>query len=128
MQDGTVIPEERGPLLEVGAWLSHSGPAIFRTRPWFVQQEDTTPGFTDVRFTVSESAFYIIAVTRPNGELKTAAPVPLTAGDEVRMLGGSGGRLAWRVDGEGVLRVCVSDEELDRVNLPAWAFEVVYAR
>jgi alpha-L-fucosidase len=129
MQDGTVIPEEREPLLQVGAWLSKAGDAIYGTRPWFIQPADQTPGLTNVRFTTTASAFYILALERPtNGSLKTAAPVPIIPGDKVRLLGGSGTNLNWSVDeSSGVLSVDVSDDELDMVNLPAWAFEVVYA-
>ena len=125
MQDGTVIPEERGPLLEVGAGLNHSGNAIYNTRPWFVQPADTTAGLTDVRFTTTETAFYIIAVSRPSESLKTVAPVPVMEGDKIFLLGGSGTQLAWSIN-DGVLSVNVSDHELDMINLPAWAFEVVY--
>ncbi|KAJ3553679.1 hypothetical protein NM688_g3482 [Phlebia brevispora] len=126
MQDGTVIPEEREPLLEVGTWLNHSGAAIYNTRPWFIQPADTTAGLTDVRFTTTADAFYIIAISRPTGSLKTAAPIPITGGDHVVLLGGPGNPLSWSVADAGVLSVDVSDAELDMVNLPTWAFEITY--
>lgn len=126
MADGTVIPEEREPLLQVGQWLKHSGAAIYKTRPWFVQPQDSTSGLTDVRFTTTATSFYITAVSRPEGgRLQTAAPVPIKQGDRVRMLGGSGLDLPWSIN-EGVLSVEVSDDELDMVDLPAWAFEIIY--
>ena len=96
MADGTIIPEEREPLLQVGLWLSKSGKAIYNTRPWFIQPADQTPGLTNVRFTTTASAFYIIALSRPeNGILRTAAPVPILSGDKVSSLGGSGTELGW---------------------------------
>lgn len=126
MQNGTVIPEERGPLLEVGTWLKASGAAIYATRPWFIQPADTTAGLTDVRFTTTENAFYIIAISRPSGALATIAPIPIMDGDIITLLGGTGRPLSWTVDEGGALRVEVSEEELDMVNLLAWAFEVAY--
>ena len=127
MADGTIIPEEREPLLQVGLWLSKSGKAIYNTRPWFIQPADQTPGLTNVRFTTTASAFYIIALSRPeNGALRTAAPVPILTGDKVSLLGGTGTELGWNVDDKGVLNIEVSEEELDSINLPAWAFEVIY--
>ncbi|KAI0338361.1 glycoside hydrolase family 29 protein [Trametopsis cervina] len=127
MADGTVIPEEREPLLQVGAWLSKAGDAIYGTRPWFITPQDQTSGLTDVRFTTSPFAFYVIAISRPaNGTLQTAAPVPILPDDTVRLLGGSGQNLAWSVD-SGIFSIQISDDELDLVNLPAWAFEIEYA-
>ena len=126
MQDGTIIPEERGPLLEVGKWLNHSGSAIYGTRPWFVQSADSTSGFTDVRFTTTTDAFYIIAISRPAGSLDTAAPVPIIEGDQVTLLGGSGAHLAWSIDKKGILHIDVSDEDLNEIDLPAWAFQITY--
>ena len=101
--------------------------AIYNTRPWFIQPADQTPGLTNVRFTTTASAFYIIALSRPeNGALRTAAPVPILTGDKVSLLGGTGTELGWNVDDKGVLNIEVSEEELDSINLPAWAFEVIY--
>ncbi|OBZ73091.1 Alpha-L-fucosidase [Grifola frondosa] len=71
--DGTVIPEESGPLLQVGTWLRTSGDAIYSTRPWFVQSADSTQGIR----------------TPEGGVLNVKAPVPVLEGDTVRMLGGS---------------------------------------
>ena len=125
-EDGSVIPEESGPLLQVGQWLKAAGESIYGTRPWFIQPEDTSTGSTNVRFTTKPDAFYIIAISRPlNGALRTSAPVPIKEGDKVTLLGGSGDPLKWSIEG-GVLSVEVGEDELDKVTLPAWAFKVAY--
>jgi alpha-L-fucosidase len=112
------------PLLQVGAWLNTSGEAIYGTRTWWYQTQDIT--MTDVRFTTSKDAFYILAIARPTGGLKLTAPVPVTQGDKIVLLGGSGVPLNWSSQ-NGVFTVEVSDAELNKVSLPAWAFKVVYA-
>jgi alpha-L-fucosidase len=81
---------------------------------------------TNVRFTTTEDAFYILAISSPSGGLKVTAPVPLAPGDTVTLLGGSGTPLKWSID-NGVLTVDVSDQELNIVTLPAWAFKISYA-
>ncbi|THH10865.1 hypothetical protein EW146_g8237 [Bondarzewia mesenterica] len=124
--DGTVIPEMTTPLLEIGTWLNSSGEAIYGTRPWWIASGDSTPGFTDVRFTTKPDAFYIIALARPNGTLSTAAPVPITHGDKITMLGGTGRALNWTTSDDGIVSVSVHGEDLDSVQY-AWAFKVTYA-
>lgn len=123
-EDGTVIAAMTEPLLQVGTWLKTSGEAIYGTRPWWFQPQDTT--LTDVRFTTTTDAFYIIALSKPSGGLKVTAPVPIVSGDEVTLLGSSGDVLTWSSD-NGTLTVQISDEDLDKVTLPAWAFKISYA-
>ncbi|QRW24710.1 alpha-L-fucosidase [Rhizoctonia solani] len=91
---GEIIPEMTTPLLQAGQWLSHSGPAIYSTRYWSVGPADTT---YNLRFTTTPEAFYIIALSRPQGGiLKTLMPIPILEGDEVRLLGGSGKKWSGR--------------------------------
>lgn len=80
---------------------------------------------TDVRFTTTTDAFYIIAISKPTGGLKVTAPVPIASTDVVTLLGGSGDALTWNSD-NGVLTVAVGDDELNKVSLPAWAFKISY--
>lgn len=125
-EDGSVIPQEAEPLRQVGQWLRLAGESIYGTRPWFIQPEDTSEGSTNIRFTTKPDAFYIIAISRPtNGTLTTTAPVPIKEGDKVTLLGGSGVALRWSLS-DGVLTVEVGGNELDKIALPAWAFEVSY--
>lgn len=123
-EDGTIISQMTEPLLEVGTWLKNSGEAIYGTRPWWFQPQDST--LTDVRFTTTTDAFYIIAISKPTGGLEITAPVPIAPGDQVTLLGGSGHALTWSSD-NGKLTVQVSDDELNKLSLPAWAFKVAYA-
>lgn len=100
-----------------------SGEAIYNSRPWWFQSQDST--LTDVRFTTTVDAFYIIAISRPVAGLRVTAPVPIVSGDQVTLLGGFGTALRWSIQNK-TLAIEVSEEELDMVTLPAWAFKVSY--
>ncbi|KZV75904.1 glycoside hydrolase family 29 protein [Peniophora sp. CONT] len=125
--NGSVVPEMTQPLLAMGTWLKASGAAIYGTRPWWIANADQSDGHTNVRFTTSPDAFYIIALTEPSdGALTTPAPVPILANDTVTMLGGTGKALNWTVD-DGVLSIEVDSDELSKVQY-AWAFQVAYSQ
>jgi alpha-L-fucosidase len=81
--DGTIPEEVQQVLLEVGAWLSINGEAIYGTRPWRIYGEgptkvtggsfhDTdTAKYTaeDFRFTTKGDSLYVIGLGLPaNGE------------------------------------------------------------
>ncbi|CCO28341.1 alpha-L-fucosidase [Rhizoctonia solani AG-1 IB] len=119
---GQIIPEMTTPLLQAGQWLSHSGAAIYSTRYWSVGPADTT---YNLRFTTTPDAFYVIALSRPEGGvLRTRMRIPILEGDEVRLLGGSGKMLEWTREGEEVV-VQVGEDEVGLVEY-AWAFKVEY--
>lgn len=120
--DGLIIEHMTTPLLETGKWLAYSGEAIYSTKYWPIRPADTEH---NLRFTTTPSAFYILALSRPSGGLKTSAPVPILQGDVVTLLGGSGTQLNW-YQTDGMLIVDVGDEELDLVEY-AWAFKIQYA-
>ena len=106
--------------------MNASGAAIYGTRPWWIANADQSDGHTNVRFTTSPDAFYIIALTEPSdGALTTPAPVPIVANDTVTMLGGTGKALNWTVT-DGVLSINVDSDELAMIDY-AWAFEVKYS-
>ena len=115
------------PLLAMGTWLNASGASIYSTRPWWIANADSTPGYTNVRFTTTPDAFYIIALSEPSsGALTTPAPVPIAGNDTVTMLGGTGQALNWTVT-DGVLSIEVDSDELAMVEY-AWAFQVAYSQ
>ncbi|HEU4326361.1 MAG TPA: alpha-L-fucosidase [Roseiflexaceae bacterium] len=85
--DGSIPEAEQAILREIGAWLAHSGAAIYGTRPWRVSGEGPTqaaagaftdgapPAFTgaDIRFTSRPGAIYAICLGRPAPNLTIRA-------------------------------------------------------
>lgn len=81
--DGTIPPEARKVLLEIGAWLRVNGQAIYGSRPWLVYGEGPTASdanekmgsdaqsFTadDVRYTTHNGDLYAIVLGRPEKPL-----------------------------------------------------------
>lgn len=120
--DGIIIEPMMTPLLETGKWLAYSGEAIYSTMYWPITPADTD---NNLRFTTTPDAFYIIALTRPSGSLKTSKPVPILEGDVVTLLGGSGVVLGWRKEEQGLV-IDVGEDELELVE-SAWAFRIQYA-
>jgi alpha-L-fucosidase len=118
--DGTIPGQVRAVLLQMGAWLSTNGEAIYGSRPWLVYGEGPTKvtssamnsdkqEFTpaDIRFTTHNGALYAIALGWPaGGELRVHTlwkGNPYLSGPvcSVQLLG-SAGNLAWRQQGDGL--------------------------
>ncbi len=118
--DGTTDPEERRRLLEVGAWLTTNGQAIYGTRPTHLSGEGPTfvknwlavdknlPAFTseDVRFTAKGDTLYAVLMRRPSGTVHIQA---LRSGSGVFdgkiknvTLLGNPGKLTWIQDSLGL--------------------------
>jgi alpha-L-fucosidase len=76
--DGTIAPEIREVLLQIGAWLQTNGEAIYSTRPWVLYGEgptnaaqhgdETSHVYTaaDLRFTTKGDALYALGLARPS--------------------------------------------------------------
>ncbi|KAI1435815.1 glycoside hydrolase family 29 protein [Xylaria sp. CBS 124048] len=134
--DGTIVEAEVRNLKEAGRWIHGHGEAIFNTTVWFVRTEVVGDG-VDVRFTQTETAFYVLFLERPGveeGFIRVPAPVPILEGDVVSMVGvgvgeEGGEHLAWHVNGKGeesVLNVQVDDALLDKDDY-CWVFRIQYA-
>jgi alpha-L-fucosidase len=75
--DGTIAPEIRDVLLQIGAWLQTDGEAIYSTRPWVLYGEGPTNAAqhgdeaghvytpADLRFTTKGDALYALGLARP---------------------------------------------------------------
>ncbi|KAI0449924.1 glycoside hydrolase family 29 protein [Xylaria acuta] len=130
--DGTIVQAEVDSLREAGRWIRSHGEAIFNTTYWFVQSEVIGEGL-DVRFTQTDSAFYVLFLDKPvvdNGVVGVPAPLPILKGDEVSLLAVNGGRsLIWNVSGKGdqkTLNIKVEDALLDEDEF-CWVFKIKYA-
>ena len=62
--DGTIPEMQQKPLLELGAWLSRCGDAIYGTRPWQTAEGQLADG-TPVRFTARGDKVYAIIKSVP---------------------------------------------------------------
>ena len=137
--DGTIPPEARTVLLQIGEWLQTNGKAIYGSRPWLVFGEGPTrvtssalntdrQQFTaeDVRYTTHNGALYAIALGWPtSGDLLLRTlwqgtpylPGPVCS---VQLLGSSA-RLTWQQRSDG-LRIQLPHPQPDE---PAFAFRIL---
>lgn len=130
--DGSIVKAEVDALREAGQWIRGHGEAIFNTTYWFVRSEVRGDGL-DVRFTQTDSAFYMLFLERPvvrDGAVRVPGPIPILKGDKVSLLAVKGGEnLAWKVDGEGdqkVLSIEVESGLLDKEEF-CWVFKINYS-
>ncbi|KAI1258762.1 glycoside hydrolase family 29 protein [Xylariaceae sp. FL1019] len=130
--DGTIVDIEIENLREAGRWIRAHGEAIFNTTYWFVQSE-LIDDATDVRFTQTDEAFYILFLEKPTavgGQISLPVALPIVLGDEVSLLAIEGGEsLEWSesTDEEGrkVLKIQVDDGLLDQEEY-CWVFKIKY--
>lgn len=136
--NGTIPPQARAILLQMGAWLRVNGKAIYGSRPWLVfgegpTQESNTKKkgadvqkFTwrDVRYTTHNGNLYAIALGRPEGPLLLRSlfkATPYLSSPVCRVdLLGSNLPVAWNQGLDG-LSVTLPD---DAPEEPAYTFRI----
>lgn len=123
MANGTILDTEKKHLLQAGRWLKGHAEAIYNTTYWFVTPEEGD----NVRFTVSQDAFYIHTLTRPNSTLALSSPVPWVTGDQVSVVGGRlhGTVVPSKRSSNGSLILSVS-KEIVAADQFAWVFKIPY--
>ncbi|KAJ5948367.1 hypothetical protein N7466_001382 [Penicillium verhagenii] len=120
--NGTILDIEQLHLRQAGKWIKTHEEAIFNTTYWFV-----TPEEGDVRFTISQEAFYIHTITKPNNTLSLSSPVPWVEGDQVTVVGGNmhGTVVPSHKSSDGSLVISVS-KEVAAADQYAWVFKIPY--
>ena len=124
--NGTMIQVEQDNLRQGGVWIKDHAEAIFNTTYWFITPEENK-GATQIRFTQTLNAFYIISLVQPNGSIILDSPIPWVQGDAVTVLGGNASgvvvpsqRLS---NGSILLNISTQVQEADQY---AWAFKISF--
>jgi len=121
--NGTIIDIEQRNLREAGTWIKDHAEAIFNTTYWFVTPEEGD----NIRFTISQDAFYIHTLAKPNGTLILHSPIPWVSGDKVTVLGGkmNGTIVPSRKSANGSVTLSLS-EDIVRSDRFAWVFKIAF--
>lgn len=115
--DGTISEVMVQRLHEIGAWLNHSGVAVYDTTYWWVMPEEGV-----LRFTVGVNTFYVVSLERPENKIVIKAAVPIGKKDRVWALWANK-ELSWeRRSGDGAVVIHV-EEKVRRAGEYAWVFE-----
>jgi alpha-L-fucosidase len=126
--NGTILPVEKRNLRRAGTWIHSHAEAIFNTTYWFVRPDsELKRGDTDVRFTRTGEAFYLLFLERPEtGVVRVSSPVPWVEADDVRVVGGKmdGRVVRSEKHGDGV-RLNVSREVWEADEF-CWVFKITY--
>lgn len=121
--DGSIVEAEVKALREAGVWIKDHEEAVFETGSWFVTPQEGE----DIRFAVTEDAFYIYLLKKPSQQILIESPVPWVEGDNVTVAGGKlGGRVVGsRKDGHGKLVLDV-DQDVADADEWVWIFRISY--
>lgn len=122
MMVGTILEVEQRHLRDAGKWIKSHGEAIFNTTYWYISPQEG-----EVRFTQTPEAFYMTALSKPNGTLTLSEPVPYVNGDVVTIVGGEmdGKAVPSRLLDGGELELRISDMVRDADHY-AWVFKIDY--
>nr|XP_033812700.1 tissue alpha-L-fucosidase isoform X1 [Geotrypetes seraphini] len=102
-KDGMIAPIFQERLRAVGKWLSINGEAIYSSKPWRVQKENST---NSVWYTYSNTLVYAIFLQWPKDKvLKLTSPIPASY-TNVTMLGISG-TLKWEPSADKGLSIAL---------------------
>ncbi|KAJ5704272.1 hypothetical protein N7493_011410 [Penicillium malachiteum] len=122
--NGTIIDVEQKHLREAGKWIKTHEEAIFNTTYWFVTPEEGE----EIRFTLSQDAFYIHTLSRPNSTIALSSPIPWIEGDQVTVVGGRMHGAAvpsYRSYNGSEVNLSVS-EAVAAADEYAWVFKISY--
>lgn len=116
--DGSIPEIMQTRLRETGAWLKVNGESIYGTTYW-----SRMAALGSLRFSVKQDeAFYVTSLAPPGDQVVVDAPVPVRAGDQVRMLGYSGPALKWtQRGGKLVIEVPAAARAAGK---HAWVFKI----
>ena len=123
--DGTLPQVEIDNLREAGKWIKTHEEAIFNTTYWFWKAE-VKGNATNVRFTQTGDAFYILSLQKPADEkLVVEAPILILKGDTMSLVGSEDGKnLAWEVAQE-VLTIGIDEGVVGNME-HYWVFKIEY--
>jgi alpha-L-fucosidase len=122
-EDGSIAEVVSKTLKEAGNWIREHEESIFGTKTWFVTPQEGE----NIRFALSEDAFYISFLEKPKGIVFIQSPVPWTEGDNVTVIGGklAGGVVKSWKNSTGRLSLEFEREVLD-ADRWVWVLKINY--
>lgn len=118
--DGTIIDIEQEALRGAGTWIKSHAEAIFNTTYYYIAAQEG-----DLRFTRSDSAFYIHSLKSPNATMQIHTKLPLLNGDSITMVGiNDSTPLVWNQTTDVVTIQVPSD--VASKDQYAWVFKITY--